>query len=74
VADYFRDIRARVLLVAGATDQLAPVNRVRDTYHLLSAVGVSARMVELPGPGDHGALLSDAERLHSPLSDFLRRC
>jgi homoserine O-acetyltransferase len=74
VADSFRDIRARVLLVAGATDQLAPVNRVRDTYHLLSAVGVSARMVELPGPGDHGALLSDAERLHSPLSDFLRRC
>ena len=52
----------------------APANRVRDTYHLLSAVGVSARLVELPGPGDHGALLSDAERLHSPLSDFLRRC
>lgn len=74
VADCFSRIRARVLLVASATDQLAPVNRVRDTYHLLSAAGVSARLVELPGPGDHGTLLSDPERLHSPLSDFLRRC
>ncbi|NMO19540.1 alpha/beta hydrolase, partial [Pyxidicoccus fallax] len=74
VADCFAHIRARVLLMAGATDALAPVNRVRDTYHLLSAAGVSARFLELPGPGDHGALLSDADRLHGPLSDFLRRC
>lgn len=74
VADCFQHIRARVLLVAGASDVLAPVSRVRDTYHLLSAAGVSARLVELPGPGDHGALLSDADRLHGPLSDFLRRC
>ncbi|QSQ25609.1 alpha/beta fold hydrolase [Pyxidicoccus parkwayensis] len=74
VADCFPHIRARVLLVAGSTDALAPVNRVRDTYHLLSAAGVSARLLELPGPGDHGALLTDADRLHGPLSDFLRRC
>jgi homoserine O-acetyltransferase len=74
VADCFQHIRARVLLVAGSSDALAPVNRVRDTYHLLSAAGVSARFLELPGPGDHGALLDDAERLHVPLSDFLRRC
>ncbi len=74
VADCFQHIRARVLLMAGATDALAPVNRVRDTYHLLSAAGVSARFLELPGPGDHGALLADADRLHGPLSDFLRRC
>nr|WP_225937876.1 alpha/beta fold hydrolase [Myxococcus sp. RHSTA-1-4] len=74
VADCFQHIRARVLLMAGATDALAPANRVRDTYHLLSAAGVSARFLELPGPGDHGALLSDADRLHGPLSDFLRRC
>jgi len=74
VSDGFSQIRARVLLVAGASDAMAPVNRVRDTYHLLSAAGVSARFLELPGPGDHGALLQDAERLHAPLSDFLRRC
>lgn len=73
VADSFSQIRARVLLLAGSADVLAPVNRVRDTYHLLSAAGVSARMVELPGPGDHGALLTEPERLHAPLGDFLRR-
>lgn len=74
VADCFQHIRARVLLVAGATDALAPVNRVRDTYHLLSAAGVSARFLELPGPGDHGMLLSNADRLLGPLGDFLWRC
>ncbi|MCK8502299.1 MULTISPECIES: alpha/beta fold hydrolase [Myxococcus] len=73
VADCFAQIRARVLLVAGSSDVLAPVNRVRDTYHLLSAAGVSARLVELPGPGDHGALLTETERLRAPLGDFLRR-
>ncbi|QDF05700.1 alpha/beta fold hydrolase [Myxococcus xanthus] len=74
VSDGFSRIRARVLLVTGTSDAMAPVNRVRDTYHLLSAAGVSARFLELPGPGDHAALLQDAERLHGPLSDFLRRC
>nr|WP_286202554.1 alpha/beta fold hydrolase [Comamonas sp. JC664] len=74
VSDGFSQIRARVLLVAGASDAMAPVNRVRDTYHLLSAAGVSARFLELPGPGDHASLLLDSERLHGPLSDFLRRC
>ncbi|MCY1022641.1 alpha/beta fold hydrolase [Pyxidicoccus sp. MSG2] len=74
VSDCFQHIRSRVLLVAGSSDVLAPVSRVRDTYHLLSAAGVSARLLELPGPGDHGALLSDADRLIGPLGDFLRRC
>jgi homoserine O-acetyltransferase len=74
VSDCFQHIRARVLLVAGSSDVLAPVSRVRDTYHLLTAAGVSARLLELPGPGDHGALLSDAGRLIGPLGDFLRRC
>ncbi|MCP3105219.1 alpha/beta hydrolase [Myxococcus sp. K15C18031901] len=73
VADAFPRIRARVLLVAGASDALAPVSRVRDTYHLLSAAGVSARLLELPGPGDHAALLTDTKQLHAPLGDFLRR-
>lgn len=73
VADSFSRIRARVLLVAGASDAMAPVNRVRDTYHLLSAAGVSTRLLELPGHGDHAALLTDTERLRAPLEDFLRR-
>jgi homoserine O-acetyltransferase len=72
LSDTFQHIRARVLLLAGATDALAPAGRVRDTYHLLTAAGVQARFVELQGPGDHGTLLSDAHRLKGPVQDFLR--
>lgn len=73
LADCFPHIRSRVLLMTGATDALAPAGRVRDTYHLLTAAGVPTRFHELQGPGDHGALLSDAHRLHGPIQDFLRR-
>ncbi|RKG92426.1 alpha/beta fold hydrolase [Corallococcus sp. CA053C] len=72
LTDTFAQIRARVLLLTGTTDVLAPAGRVRDTYHLLTASGVQARFVELQGPGDHGTLLSDAHRLRGPVQDFLR--
>ncbi|WP_216617942.1 alpha/beta fold hydrolase [Corallococcus carmarthensis] len=72
LTETFSRIRARVLLLAGATDALAPAGRVRDTYHQLTAAGVQARFVELQGPGDHGTLLSDAHRLKGPVQDFLR--
>ncbi|MCY1033783.1 alpha/beta fold hydrolase [Corallococcus sp. BB11-1] len=72
LTDTFSQIRARVLLLTGSTDALAPMGRVRDTYHLLTAAGVQARFVELQGPGDHGTLLSDAHRLRGPVQDFLR--
>jgi homoserine O-acetyltransferase len=73
LSENLAEIQARTLLIAGATDALAPPARVRDTYHRLSAAGVRARYHELPGTGDHGALLTDAQRLHGPLRDFLRR-
>ncbi|RKH15805.1 alpha/beta fold hydrolase [Corallococcus sp. CA047B] len=72
LTDTFAQIRARVLLLTGSTDALAPAGRVRDTYHLLTASGVQARFVELQGPGDHGTLLADAHRLRGPVQDFLR--
>jgi homoserine O-acetyltransferase len=67
-------VRTRALLISGDTDVIAPPSRVRDTYHVLSAVGVNARLHELTGLVDHGSLLADARRLHGPMRDFLRRC
>lgn len=67
-------VRAKVLLIAGEADVLAPPRRVRDTYHRLSAAGSRARFHELTGASDHGVLLSDAHRLHGPIREFLRRC
>lgn len=67
-------VRSRVLMIAGQTDVLAPPGRMRDTYHLLTAAGARTLFHELTGTGDHGALLSEARRLHGPVRDFLRRC
>ncbi|WP_224371315.1 alpha/beta fold hydrolase [Hyalangium versicolor] len=66
-------VQAKVLLIAGASDVLAPPARVRETYHLLTASGVHARYHELQGAGDHGALLTETRRMHGPVKDFLRR-
>jgi homoserine O-acetyltransferase len=74
LTEVLEQVRSKVLLIAGEGDVLAPPRRVRDTYHLLSAAGARARYHELAGPGDHGALLSEARRLYGPLRDFLRRC
>ncbi|RJS25339.1 alpha/beta hydrolase [Corallococcus sp. H22C18031201] len=73
LADCLPRIRSRVLLLASATDALAPAARVRDTYHLLSAAGAPARFHELQGVADHGALLADPRPLRGPLQDFLQR-
>ncbi len=73
LTEYLPKIQAKVLLIAGASDVLAPPARVRETYHLLSAEGVNARYHELQGAGDHGALLTETRRMHGPVRDFLRR-
>lgn len=73
LTEYLPKIQAKVLLIAGASDVLAPPARVRETYHLLSAAGVNARYHELQGAGDHGALLTETRRMHGPVKDFLRR-
>lgn len=73
LTEFLPKIQAKVLLIAGASDVLAPPARVRETYHLLSAAGVNARYHELQGAGDHGALLTETRRMHGPVRDFLRR-
>jgi homoserine O-acetyltransferase/O-succinyltransferase len=73
LTEFLPKVQAKVLLVAGASDVLAPPARVRETYHLLSAAGVQARYHELQGAGDHGALLTETRRMHGPVRDFLRR-
>ncbi len=74
LSEVLEQVRANVLLLAGTSDVLAPPSRVRDLYHRLSASGCKAHYHELTGTSDHATLLSDAERLHGPLRDFLRRC
>lgn len=73
LSEFLPKVQAKVLLIAGASDVLAPPARVRETYHLLSASGVNARYHELQGAGDHGALLTETRRMHGPVRDFLRR-
>jgi homoserine O-acetyltransferase len=73
LSEFLPKVQAKVLLIAGASDVLAPPARVRETYHLLSAAGVQARYHELQGAGDHGALLTETRRIHGPVRDFLRR-
>jgi homoserine O-acetyltransferase len=73
LTEYLSKVQAKVLLVAGASDVLAPPARVRETYHLLTAAGINARYHELQGAGDHGALLTETRRMHGPVRDFLRR-
>ncbi|MDY7228074.1 alpha/beta fold hydrolase [Hyalangium rubrum] len=73
LTEFLPKIQAKVLLIAGVSDVLAPPARVRETYHLLSAAGVNARYHELQGAGDHGALLTETRRMHGPVRDFLRR-
>jgi homoserine O-acetyltransferase len=74
LSEVLEQVRAKVLLLTGDTDVLAPPNRVRDMYHRLSAAGRDVRMLELTGEGDHGMLLSEPHRLRDPVRDFLRRC
>ncbi len=73
LTEFLPRVQAKVLLIAGASDVLAPPTRVRETYHLLTASGVQARYHELQGAGDHGALLTETRRMHGPVRDFLRR-
>ncbi|MBN1204458.1 MAG: alpha/beta fold hydrolase [Myxococcaceae bacterium] len=73
LTEYLPKVQAKVLLIAGASDVLAPPARVRETYHLLTASGVQARYHELQGASDHGALLTETRRMHGPVRDFLRR-
>lgn len=73
LTEFLPKVQAKVLLIAGASDVLAPPARVRETYHLLTASGVHARYHELQGAGDHGALLTETRRMHGPVRDFLRR-
>ncbi len=73
LTEFLPKVQAKVLLIAGTSDVLAPPARVRETYHLLSAAGVNARYHELHGAGDHGALLTETRRMQGPVRDFLRR-
>jgi len=73
LSEYLPKVQAKVLLIAGAADVLAPPARVRETYHLLSASGVQARYHEIQGASDHGALLTETRRINGPVRDFLRR-
>jgi homoserine O-acetyltransferase/O-succinyltransferase len=71
LTDHLPKIAARVLLIAGSDDTLAPPPRVRDTYHLLTAAGVNARYYELQSDGGHATLLAEAQRLRGPVGEFL---
>jgi homoserine O-acetyltransferase len=73
LTEFLPKVQAKVLLIAGASDVLAPPARVRETYHLLSSAGVNARYHEIQGASDHGALLTETRRMNGPVRDFLRR-
>ncbi len=64
-------VRCKVLLVAGSHDELAPPRRVRETYHVLTAAGARAQVLEISEPKGHCALLDDSTRLVAPLGEFL---
>ncbi|MDQ3266918.1 MAG: alpha/beta fold hydrolase [Myxococcota bacterium] len=71
LSDYLERIRSRVLLVANGTDGMAPVSRVRDTYHLLTAAGAMAHFYELPSEAGHATQPAGATRLHGAMDEFL---
>jgi homoserine O-acetyltransferase len=64
-------ITAKVLLVASSSDALVPPSRVQDTYHQLTAEGVDARIYEMQTDGGHPALLTEAQKLRGPITEFL---
>lgn len=64
-------VRSPALLVAGERDPIATPIQVRDTYHVLSAAGTRAHVVELAGPGGHADLLAEGARLHGHIRSFL---
>ena len=65
-------IRARVMLIAGSSDDVAPPSLVRDTYHRLGAGTGNPSFYEMTHEGGHQDLMQHATQLKGPLRDFLR--
>ena len=65
-------IRARVMLIAGSSDDVAPPSLVRDTYHRLGAGTGNPSFYEMTHDGGHEDLMQHATQLKGPLRDFLR--
>lgn len=69
LSDYLGRIRSKVLLVGGGVEGGAPVARVRDTYHLLTANGAQAHFYE--PPQDAQTLAQTTHRMRGALAEFL---
>jgi homoserine O-acetyltransferase len=61
---------AKVLLIAGSHDELAPPARVRDAYHELESSGAQCRLRELGEERGHAFLLSDPGRMVDLFGEF----
>ncbi|MFT3836627.1 MAG: alpha/beta fold hydrolase [Myxococcaceae bacterium] len=66
----FGKVSAKVLLVAGSHDELAPPARVRDAYHELESAGAQCRLRELVEERGHAYLLSESGRLVDLFGEF----
>ena len=64
-------VRSRALLFASSSDELAPPQRVRDTYHRLMAGGASARYHELVSSAGHEAFRVHALKAGEVLREFV---
>lgn len=69
LSDFLGRIRSRVLLVGGGVEGGAPVARVRDTYHQLTAEGVKAHFYEVPG--EVQTLAQTTQKMRGALAEFL---
>jgi homoserine O-acetyltransferase len=66
----FGKATAKVLLIAGSHDELAPPARVRDAYHELESAGARCRLRELPEERGHAFLLAESGRLIDTFGEF----
>jgi homoserine O-acetyltransferase len=66
----FGKVAAKVLLVAGSHDELAPPARVRDAYHELESAGAQCRLRELPEERGHAFLLAESGRMIDLFGEF----
>lgn len=66
-------IKARTLLLTASSDPFAPPERARDTYHRLTANGVSARYHELQSDAGHHTYGLEAAKVGQVLREFFGR-
>ncbi len=71
LAESLEKITCQTLLVAGSPDEIAPVTKVRETYHHIASAGSKARFYEIPSEAGHADLLAEIGRIKGPVREFL---